>query len=248
MSLPEFPAPTAIRPPVVTVIQHDADVPLDRFADWLGDVEVVVVRAFEGAAVPTEITTDGLIVLGGHMNAHADDAAPWLPATRALLAASVAANVPTLGICLGAQLLAAACGGHVEVTAPPGREAQIVDVRWRAEAASDSVLGKVAASGRTAPLPSMHADAIVDLPPGAVWLGSSAMYPYQAFRLGAAWGLQFHPEASADTLRRWADAYDDVDTGTVMEAFSARDVEIAAAGQAIATGFADVVRWAVDAN
>ena len=94
----------------------------------------------------------------------------------------------------------------------------------------------------------MHADAIVDLPPGAVWLGSSAMYPYQAFRLGAAWGLQFHPEASADTLRRWADAYDDVDTGTVMEAFSARDVEIEAAGQAIATGFADVVRWAVDAN
>lgn len=245
MSPRQSAAPGAIRPPVVTVLQHDADVPLDRFADWLGDVEVVVVRAFEGDAVPTELTTDGLIVLGGHMNAHADDVAPWLPATRALLAAAVATRVPTLGICLGAQLLASACGGHVEVTAPPGREAQIVDVRWRAEAAGDPVLAKVAANGRTAPLPSMHADAIVDLPRGAVWLGSSAMYPYQAFRLGTAWGLQFHPEASAGTLRHWADAYDDVDTAAVMEAFTARDVEIAAAGEAIATGFADVVRRAV---
>ncbi|MGV8967134.1 MAG: type 1 glutamine amidotransferase [Cellulomonas sp.] len=244
MNPPAPTAPDAIRTPLVTVIQHSPDVPLDRFADWLGDVEVevIVVRAYAGDAVPGEVTTDGLIVLGGHMNAHADDVAPWLPATRALLAAAVVAQVPTLGICLGAQLLAAACGGHVEVAAPPGREAQVVDVRWRAEAASDPVLGTLAAGGGTAPLPSMHADAIVDLPRDAVWLGSSATYPYQAFRLGTAWGLQFHPEASADTLRRWADAYDDVDTAAVMGAFSSRAVEIAAAGQAIATGFADVVR------
>ncbi|WP_407344589.1 type 1 glutamine amidotransferase [Pengzhenrongella phosphoraccumulans] len=246
MNQTEPTAPDAIRPPVVTVIQHNADVPLDRFADWLGDVEVVVVRAFAGDAVPAEVSTDGLIVLGGHMNAHADAVAPWLPATRALLVAAVAARVPTLGICLGAQLLATACGGHVQVAAPPGREAQIVDVRWRAEAASDLVLAKVAAGGRSAPLPSMHADAIVDLPPGAVWLGSSAMYPYQAFRLGTAWGVQFHPEASAETLRAWADAYDDVDTAAVMGAFSSRAGEIEAAGQAIASGFADVVRRAAD--
>lgn len=244
MTLRQIHSAETIRPPVVTVIQHSADVPLDRFADWLGEVEVVVVRAFEGAAIPAAITTDGLIVLGGHMSAHDDVVAPWLPATRALLAASVAAHVPTLGICLGAQLLAAACGGHVEVAAPPGREAQIVDVRWRAEAASDPVLGKVAASGRAAPLPSLHADAIVDLPVGAVWLGSSAMYPYQAFRLGTAWGLQFHPEAGVDTLRRWADGYDDADAVAIVEAFSARDAEISAAGAAIAEGFADVVRRA----
>ena len=202
------PGRPAARVSVVTVIQHNPDVPLDRFAGWLGegDVEVDVVRAWAGDTVPAR-PADALIVLGGHMNAHADDVAPWLPATRALLAAAVADGVPTLGICLGAQLLAAACGGHVQVAAPPGREAEIVDVRWRGEAATDRLLAGLAAAGRTAPLPSMHADAIVDLPRGAVWLGSSTMYPYQAFRLGSAWGLQFHPEAGAATLRGWAQGY-----------------------------------------
>ncbi len=52
-----------------------------------------------------------LISLGGEMGALDDDVAPWLPATRALLAAAVRDRTPTLGICLGSQLLAAATGG-----------------------------------------------------------------------------------------------------------------------------------------
>ncbi|RYV51261.1 type 1 glutamine amidotransferase [Pengzhenrongella frigida] len=246
MTFPGSPPPS----PVVTVIQHSPDVPLDRFVDWLADgdgsrLDVAVVRAWAGESVPTE-PSDALIVLGGHMHAHADDVAPWLPATRALLAAAVAADVPTLGICLGAQLLAAATGGRVQVAAPPGREAGIVDVRWRPDAAGDPVLAALAASGRSAPLPSMHADAIVDLPRGAVWLGSSAMYPYQAFRLGRAWGVQFHPEAGAATFRGWAQAYDDVDAAAVMALYEAREPEIAAAGRAIAAGFAAVVHRTAD--
>ena len=52
---------------------------------------------------------------------------------------------------------------------------------------------------------SMHRDAITELPPGAVWLAESAVYPYQAFRIGErAWGLQFHPEVSPTRYRRWA--------------------------------------------
>lgn len=232
------PVPTA----VLTVIQHDEDVPLDRFTRWLDGVEIRTVRAWAGEPVPTDPADigSGLIVLGGRMSAGADDAAPWLPATRALLASAVAAGVPTLGICLGAQLLAVACGGHLQVAAPPGREAGIVDVRWRPEAADDPVLGALAMAGRTTPVPSMHADAVVDLPPGAVWLGSSDMYPYQAFRLGSAWGVQFHPEAAAETMRAWAEGYGDVDTAAVLAAYDARETEISAAGRAIATGFATV--------
>ncbi|MBO3100712.1 type 1 glutamine amidotransferase [Cellulomonas fengjieae] len=232
--------------PVVTVIQSSPDVPLDRFEPALGDVELRIVAAFAGGSVPTaDEVGDGLIVLGGQMSAYDDATAGWLPELRALLAEASTRGVPTLGICLGAQLLAVARGGRVQVAAPPGREAGIVDVHWRPEAAGDPVVGGVAAladARSDTPLPSMHADAVVDLPRGAVWLASSPMYPYQAFRIGSAWGVQFHPEAGADTLGRWADGHDDVDTGAVRAAYDARGAGIAAAGRALAESFVAHVR------
>jgi len=100
----------------VVVIEHEPSCPLDLFESWLDGVAVDVIRPYAGAAVPPS-ADDGVIVLGGHMSAYDDDLAPWLPAVRDLLATSVADGVPTLGICLGAQLLAVACGGTVEVAA-----------------------------------------------------------------------------------------------------------------------------------
>lgn len=227
--------------PVLTVVQHDADVPLDLFTDWLDGVQIRTVRAWAGDAIPdvTHVGA-GLLVLGGRMNAHDDLVAPWLPATRALLAAAVAARVPTLGICLGAQLLAVACGGRVQVAAPPGLESGVADIHWRPDAARDPLVGALAAE-RTTPVPILHGDVVVDLPPSAVWLGSSDMYAYQAFRLGSAWGVQFHPEAGADLLGRWADGAG-VDAAAIREAYAARESEISAAGRAFAARFASLVR------
>ncbi|WP_255372066.1 type 1 glutamine amidotransferase [Cellulosimicrobium sp. CUA-896] len=230
----------------LTVVQSSPDVSLDTWADLLG-ADLSVVRAFDGDPLPAlDEVGDGLLVLGGHLSAHDDARAPWLPALRDLLLAAATSGVPTLAICLGAQLLAVAGGGHVEVAAPPGREVGVTRVFWRREALEDPVLGALA--GGDAPVErvaSAHGDAIVDLPPSAVWLASSNMYPYQAFRLGSALGVQFRPEASWASLAGWCDRHDDVDTAEVLAGFDAHAAEIADGGRRLVESFVAEVRAAV---
>jgi GMP synthase (glutamine-hydrolysing) len=240
--------PGTTGPRVVTVVQHGADVPLGLFEGWLDGVELRTIRAYEGDTVPVDPADvgDGLIVLGGHMSAVDDVIAPWLPATRELLAAASRSGVPTLGICLGAQLLAVACGGRLQVAAPPGIEAGVIDVCWRPEAIGDPLVDglqdlTIPEDHRSTPMPSMHCDAVVDLPRGAAWLAWSATYPYQAFRIGSAWGLQFHPEAGPELLGSWAAEHDDVDAAAVREAYAVRGEELAAAGRRIAAAFVAIV-------
>lgn len=247
---------------ILTVIEHTPSCPLDRFAGWLTEpaagrppVELKVVRPWDGDEIPqVEQVDGGLIVLGGQGHAYDDTGSPWLPATRALLVDAVGTGVPTLGICLGAQLLAVASGGVVQVAAPPGREAGVIDIHPRPEAARDLLLGHLAADvpadhplagGLLLAMPSMHADAVVDLPSSAVWLASSRLYPYQAFRVGAAaWGVQFHPEVGPEVFAAWADLHDDVDTAAVRAQFAERAELVEAGGHALARRFAELAqRW-----
>ena len=191
--------------PRIHVIQPDANVGLDLLGPGLADAEVHLVRAYAGEALPPVENLQGLIVLGGYTNAYDDEGTPFLPALRQLLVAAADRQVPTLGICLGAQLLAVAGGGHVEVSAPAGVEAGVIDVRLRPAAESDPVLGPVwQAMGNDVKVPSLHHDAVTELPEGAEWLGASRQYPFQAFRWGSALGLQFHPEVSGAALAGWA--------------------------------------------
>ena len=229
----------------IVVIEHEPDCPLDRMAEWLGDIAVDVIRPYAGDAVPAAVE-GGLIVLGGQMSAYDDVVAPWLPAVRDLLAMAVSASVPTLGICLGAQLLAVAGGGRVDVAASAGRESGVVDARWRAEALTDPLM---AGLPDPYPGPSMHADAVTALSSGATWLAASEMYPYQAFRVGAAaWGVQFHPEVSLATFHGWADLHPDVDTEAVIADYLRRDDDITHAGRTLTERFvtlcrSPVARW-----
>jgi GMP synthase (glutamine-hydrolysing) len=211
---------------------HD---PIGRFRRWLKGTELEIIRPYVGDAVPTK-PADGLIVLGGSMSATAGAPTTWLPEVQHLLAAAVADAVPTLGICLGAQLLAVACGAEVEQSAAPGREAGVIDVKWRDAAAADPL---VAGLPDPFPAPSWHVDAVARLPAGSVWLGESAMYPYQAFRVGkAAWGLQFHPEVSLAAYRKWAGGSTDTASVAAAESFDRRHREVTDAANALAQRFA----------
>ena len=171
-----------------------------------------VVRPYRGDVLPDDARAagyQGLIVLGGTMGAWDDALVPWLAATRALLRRAVETDLPTLAICLGCELLAAATGGQVR-RGGAGLEVGVCDVELLPAARDDALLGALAGQ-RPAAGPGgapgfrssqWHSDAVVELPPGAVLLATGRQYPHQAFRLGRfAWGVQYHPEV---TLADWA--------------------------------------------
>src|SRR3954454_8033555 len=97
------------------IVQHTPSEGLGWLQEWLPDAGVHVhpIHPYLGHRVPPSVEGDALIVLGGPMGANDDQVAPWLPAVRALLATAIDDGVPTLGICLGAQMLAVAAGGEV---------------------------------------------------------------------------------------------------------------------------------------
>lgn len=187
----------------VLVIQPCHDDALGRFEGWLTrqGIALRTVRPYAGDAVPPRLEADGLIVLGGDMSANDDADHPWLEDVRRLYRDALHRDRPTLGICLGGQLLAQSAGGTV-VTGTAGTEAGLVTVSVTAEAAGDPLF---AGLGPDLPVASMHGDAVCALPEGAVLLAVGRTYPHQAFRAAPrAWGVQFHPEITPATYAAWA--------------------------------------------
>jgi GMP synthase (glutamine-hydrolysing) len=234
--------------PVILVVQPDPIGDLGRFDNWLAEAGAVIqiVRPYAGDVIPVEVDADGLIVLGGRMSADDDLLHPWLKDIRNLLMTAVNSETPTLGICLGGQLLALALGGDVS-RGDAGLEAGVVAVDWLDGAASDPLVHDL-----PGPLlvGTMHSDGIVTLPPQAQALGHGAVYPHQAFRVGTAWGVQFHPEVSASTYSLWVDAdsdhgkQDDSPLARSVAEFERLDGVVAAANAQIAQQFVALARVA----
>lgn len=149
--------------------------------------------------VPSVLGRAGAVIaLGGRANPDQTDELPWLARERDALTALIAAATPVLGICLGAQLLAASLGA-------PVRRLPLPEIGWFAvsatpAAANDPVLGALPARFSAF---EWH-DYAFELPAGAVLLAGSERAPQQAARLAPnAWALQFHLEVGADTIALW---------------------------------------------
>jgi GMP synthase-like glutamine amidotransferase len=137
------------------------------------------------------------------MSATSDDGYPTRRAELALLERALHQSIPTLGVCLGAQLLALAAGGTVHVG--DGSEIGWGPVELLPAAATDALFSGLA-SGLD--VLHWHGDTYT-LPPTATPLARSARYP-QAFRVGdVAWGLQFHLEVDATAVATFAAAFPD---------------------------------------
>lgn len=190
--------------PAALVVQNTPGGGLGRWEGWLreGGLEPDVVAAYGGAELPKTLADHrALVVLGGGYLPDEDDRAPWLARTRALVAEAVGRGVPVFGICLGGQMLAQVAGGSVQGSYGTP-EFGSTALRLRDEAADDPLFGGLPAAPTAI---ENHKDAITALPPGARWLAQSEACPYQAFRLAGApaWGVQFHPETTAERIRQW---------------------------------------------
>lgn len=179
---------------------------LGDFDDWIaaglrqGGATTFTHDAQAGGPPPSLDRVAGIVITGSH--AMVSDREPWSEALVPWLQQAVAASVPTLGICYGHQLLAHALGGEV-AHHPHGVEIGTVQVRLQSPACSDPLLGHLPPRFAAQ---AVHWQSVRRLPPQAVPLASSAHEAHHAFRLGHnAWGVQFHPEFSADALRAYLD-------------------------------------------
>ncbi|GAB2479778.1 type 1 glutamine amidotransferase [Luteococcus sediminum] len=228
--------------PRITVLQPEADVPLERFDAWLREGVRITLIDLATKDVPNlETIGNGLVVLGGRMSAH--DELPWIEKVKDLMADAHGIDLPVLGICLGHHLLAEALGGEVTVAGEQGPEDGPLELQWLPGATEDPVLGGLAASG--APVPSSHHDHVSLLPEGAVELARSCTYPNQAFRLGSAVGVQFHPEASPELMQYWWDQEHRSKATTMLDRMREVDARTEPACRSVTEGFvAEVVAGA----
>lgn len=141
---------------------------------------------------------DGLVVLGGPMGVYEADRFPHLKEELAAIQLALELKKPVLGICLGSQLLAAALGA--KVYAAGVKEIGWHDVSMTEEGAKDPVFKYFKP---TENIFQWHGDTF-DLPPGAVHLAGSKLFPHQAYRFGDhTYGLQFHLEVDEPMILRW---------------------------------------------
>ena len=144
------------------------------------------------------VAADLLVVLGGPIGAYEDGAYPVVRDVLQVLEARLAAGRATIGICLGAQLIARALGARV--FAGPCKEIGFAPVRLT-DAGRHSCLAPFAEPGAT--VLHWHGDTF-DLPDGGVRLASTDAYENQAFAFGASvLAVQFHPEAADAGFERW---------------------------------------------
>jgi GMP synthase-like glutamine amidotransferase len=195
----------ADRPLRIRVFQHVPFEDIGSLAAWARERghDVAYTRFHAGEAAPDPSAYDFLIVMGGPMGVHDGDRLPWLGGEKRALRAALDAGRSVLGICLGAQLIADVLG------APVTRNPQ-AEIGWfpveLAPAARDSWISEIFPG--SFPAFHWHGDTFA-IPAGYVPLGSSAACRNQGFLGGMranVLGLQFHPEATAESVASLAEA------------------------------------------
>lgn len=200
----------------ILIVENSARAPAGRLATVIQEAghPMTVVPAHEGVRAQVG-AWDAVVVLGGAMGAYDTDKHPWLEDEMAFIRWALDENLPTLGICLGSQLIPHATSGRAFLAETP--EVGFVPIELTPEGAADPVVGTL-----TGPVLAVHRDTF-ELPEGATELARSDLYVH-AYRYRSALGIQFHPEADSAIVARWIaeDAINQMaeQTGTTVAEFA----------------------------
>ncbi|QEP44024.1 amidotransferase [Ectothiorhodospiraceae bacterium BW-2] len=179
-------------PKQALILQHVPFEGAGSIEPWLNrhHYQSQICHLYRGDPLPKVESLSLLIIMGGPMSVNDEEFYPWLVAEKSAIATAISLQIPTVGICLGAQLMANALGaavypnpekeiGWFKVTAPPSRlplPRQFNAFHWHGET--------------------------FDLPPNSQRLASSALCRHQAFLIGDyALGLQFHIEITPESVQ-----------------------------------------------
>ncbi|MBI5873689.1 MAG: type 1 glutamine amidotransferase [Candidatus Omnitrophica bacterium] len=182
----------------------------------------------------------GVVVLGGPMNVYEEEKYPFLKAEKALIKKAIENDIPTIGICLGAQLIACVLGSQV-------RRAPIKEIGWYDIVFEESAKKDVLLKGLCPQMKvfQWHEDTF-DLPAGAVLLAKNNGIN-QAFRSGGhVWGLQFHIEVNDGMILSWFDEYvkvgsEELSCSKIMAEYLAIAKDLEAKAESIYSAFLSLV-------
>jgi GMP synthase-like glutamine amidotransferase len=177
----------------ILIVRNSEYAPEGAFGEWLAQqghaLSVVSGEALDARAMDA---AEAVVVLGSPHGVY-DTHVAWIPRQRALVAARLAQRQPTIGICFGAQIIAAAAGGD----STRMENGHFFRGWFGIERTADPVL--------SGPWPRWHGD-VITAPPGALVLAEDAG-TVQALALPRAIGVQFHPEATPAILQGWAERF-----------------------------------------
>ena len=190
----------------VLVLQHvgcEGLGSLEGFFDKQG-VDHVDVALFAGEKIPADWDRyNGIVILGGPMNVYQEKEFPFLAEEDSLLKKALANLKPMLGVCLGAQLIVKAASG--KVVTGHRKEIGWYDVNLTDEGRDDLLFKGLSKSFKVF---EWHGDTF-NIPSKGVKLASSEIFPNQAFRVGNAYGLQFHLEVTDGMIADWMKVYNE---------------------------------------
>ncbi len=167
---------------------------------------VRLARVYAGDRLPERIDDLGAIIsMGGPMNVYEEQEYPFLRDETAFLQKAIAANLPVLGICLGAQMIAKASGARV-VRSPKE------EIGWGKISVTDAGRSDLLFSGLPVTLEVLqwHGD-MFEIPEAGALIATGDDCPNQAFRYRNAFGLQFHVEVTREILAEWFTDSPDLD-------------------------------------